>query len=66
MAVDSVVLGLRTEEAPRKTHRQRTTHRRESLVGRNFDSLNLCHLEVLVRFLWPAEKWRISLDRRIL
>ena len=35
---------------------QRTAHRPESLVGRNYDSPNLCHLEVLVRHPWPAEK----------
>ena len=40
------VCGLRDVEAPGKTHRQRTAHRPESLVGRNFASLNRCHREV--------------------
>ena len=58
MAVGSVVLGLRTErsEGSKKSHRRRTAHRSESLVGRKFGSLNLCHLEVLVRYTWPAQK----------
>ena len=58
MAVGSVVLGLRTErsEGSKKSHRRRTAHRSESLVGRNFGSLNLCLLEVLVRYSWPPEK----------
>ena len=38
IAVDSVVLEV---ETPRKTHRQQTAHRPDSLVGRNFASLNL-------------------------
>ena len=50
------VCGLSEIEAPRKTHLQRTAHRPESLVGRNFDSVNLCHLEILLRCSWPAEK----------
>ena len=41
-------------EAPRKTQRQRTAHRPESLVGRNLGSLN--RLEVLVRYPLASRK----------
>ena len=56
MAVDSVVLGCGLSEVwpPRKTHRQR---------WRNFASLNLCRLEVLVRYSPDQQKNAESLQK---
>ena len=55
MAVSSVVLGLQTEgsRGSKKTHRQRTAHRPESLVGRNF----VASISVILRNLFdiPGE-----------
>ena len=57
------IRGKRNVETPReKNIGSESTSARESGWAQ-FWLLNLCHLEVLVRHLWPAEKWRIYLAR---